>query len=234
MALPPQLLALIISWLGKKAWNSDTVQGWRDEFGEKWDNRPISPNQGYYVPSQPSTRGITPGEQGRINESGLNPNFMGPTQPGTTGGGEVIRGKGGDWIKAPDGTWRFYGDGAMRPNEVSVLPPSWLNRAAPRPPDVTPGGVRMRGPMNRFDDTNDGVGLMVAPWRNDPGAGPTGPPGGGGEDPGGGGRGDEPDDPWVITPTSLPNYTPLSGGPSWLAWQPGNTGTPAIVGPKED
>lgn len=252
--MDPALIAFLLAWLGKRAWNSDTVQGWRDNFGEKWDNRPISPNQGYYVPGRPSQNtafgpghpnlnewlyngppGVEQGEAGGNTISTIDSenqgNNSGPRPEG------IRKAQGGHWVTRKDENGNtvteFVADGAMD-GRLHALPPSWLHRAAPLQPDVTPGGVRYRGPLSQFDDTNDGAGLMVAPWRNDPGAGPTGPPGGGGEDPGGGGREPGGEDPWIITPTTLPNYTPLSGGPSWLAWQPGNTGTPAIVGPKED
>lgn len=227
-------LLLLLAWLGKRVWNSDWRKDAWEGIKDKWNTRPIEPYMGYYTPAYPSTTPINAGETAKLE--GMLSRYLGGENDPYDGSGRVIT-RGGVYTKSnskdPTEAPKFWGAGSMRPNEVEVAPPSWFHDPAEYKGDEletpTPGGVRRRGPLVQYGVPGS-IALMLAPWLNDPGAGPFPP---GGERPGGppGGGDDEPgeEEPWVVTPTELPQYTPLAGGPSFLGWQPGNTGLPIFT-----
>lgn len=187
-------------------------------------------------------------EGGEVGASNQQPGFklppgQSPFRAGTVGtpGQSYLGGVGwGGGYFTPKGD--FQAPGKMFPNQVSVATPN----------DQRPGGNRQgsdwghsrrqgagqlgdQGMIQDRLDQGDNLGaLFNAPWSD--GSTPTGGPPvfqSQGPSPDGGGipqgpEEEEEEEHWE-GPGGLPTYTPMTFNPTFLAWQPGNTGNPQFT-----
>lgn len=236
---------------GLASYGIDTSQ-WRFDWGghgqgedtlsdmdfEGGSVKPTKQQPGYRLPD--GSTGRSPGAygipgwtySGRIGSAwGKDP--AGGTRGGTMYGGTTPY----TTFRDDDGDGRDDNlDNPLGGPPVSV--PSWYNEGSRLDREMgSTGGrlrsVRERGPLQDFYDPDTGS-MLDALWylTGTPSQGPLGPNNDGDYPTGGDGSGgDEPEEEgggWE-GPGGLPAYTPMTFNPTFLAWQPGNTGNPQFT-----